>query len=119
MSAAPEKEHSMDDRVNPDVVCPPAYGLRHDELFSAANGMPDLALLKAHLLKEGRLEKKAALELVKRAQALHKEQPNVLELPYPITGEFVVQQTRTPPLSTRGVSGSRHGPPRALNCACT
>lgn len=49
--------------------------------------MPQLALLKEHLLKEGRLTQEAALELIHRATAIIRAEPNMLELKYPITGQ--------------------------------
>lgn len=52
----------------------------------ACSGLPNLAILKEHLLKEGRLTQDAALELIHRASALIKAEPNMLELKYPITG---------------------------------
>lgn len=48
-------------------------------------GLPNLAILKEHLLKEGRLTQDAALELIHRATAIIKAEPNMLELKYPIT----------------------------------
>src|SRR4051812_35220833 len=48
-------------------------------------GMPQLAILKEHLLKEGRLTMDAALDLIHRATAIIKAEPNMLELKYPIT----------------------------------
>ena len=48
-------------------------------------GLPNLAILKEHLLKEGRLTQDAALELIHRATAIIKSEPNMLELKYPIT----------------------------------
>lgn len=52
----------------------------------ATTGMPNLPVLKEHLLKEGRLTQEAALELIHRASAIIKAEPNMLELKYPITG---------------------------------
>jgi len=46
---------------------------------------PNLKVLKEHLLREGRLEWAAAEVLIEEATKLIKQEPNVLELKYPIT----------------------------------
>lgn len=75
----------MVDRVHEDVLCPPTHALTKARLFHTANGLPDMAILKDHLLKEGRLEPECAEALIAGAQAHFKTEPNTLELPYPIT----------------------------------
>jgi hypothetical protein len=51
---------------------------------------PDLAALKAHLLKEGRIEEDLFIEVIKRVGAMLKEEPNVLRLKYPVTGNILL-----------------------------
>lgn len=82
-SSADPREVPMD-RVMKDVVAPPMYPLGKDRLLDA-RGLPKLQLLKEHLLKEGRLTMDAALDLIQRATAIMKQEPNMLELKYPIT----------------------------------
>jgi len=81
--ALDEREPQMD-RVVKDVVAPPLYPLTKDRLFDK-NGKPNLAVLKAHLVREGRLAFDAAEALVKQATTLLRHEPNLLELRYPIT----------------------------------
>jgi len=74
------------DRMFPNVVAPPIHPMMMEELFDKGpNGPPNLALLKEHLLKEGRLHNDLALELISRASALLRAEPNLLELQYPLT----------------------------------
>jgi len=85
-AAAPtgaQKEIQMD-RVIKDVVAPPMWPMGKDRLWGK-NGLPNLPALKEHLLKEGRLTQDAALDLIHRASAIIKSEPNMLELKYPIT----------------------------------
>jgi hypothetical protein len=51
-------------------------------------GLPRPDRLKGHLQKEGRLEKEAAMHLVKAASKVFAAEPNMLDLRYPITGTF-------------------------------
>lgn len=50
------------------------------------SGLPNLKVLKEHLLREGRLTDEAAHELISRASALLETEDNLLELKYPLTG---------------------------------
>lgn len=72
------------DRVVKDVVCPPFWPLGKEKLFDR-RGMPVLSVLKEHLQKEGRLTMEAAMMLIDKATAIFKNEPNMLELKYPIT----------------------------------
>lgn len=65
-------------------MAPPLEPLEYDELFSS-DGKPDLAVLKEHLLKEGRLAPKAGSRLIDMAQALFTKEENLMHLKYPIT----------------------------------
>lgn len=47
--------------------------------------LPNLELLRAHLEREGRLDKPAALRLIRQARALLQREPNVLQVAYPVT----------------------------------
>jgi len=95
--ASGQKEVQMD-RVIKDVVAPPMWPMGKDHLWGK-NGLPNLPALKEHLLKEGRLTQDAALDLIHRASAIIKAEPNMLELKYPIT-----------------VCGDIHGQVRTDNC---
>lgn len=87
MSTEPEKTYVMD-RVVTDVLAPPAFPLTKEKLFSKKGDkgmLPDLQLLKDHLLREGRLSIDAGMQLISQASAIYKAEPNILELRYPIT----------------------------------
>jgi serine/threonine-protein phosphatase 2B catalytic subunit len=73
------------DRVVKSVVAPPLFPLTYAELFDASTNLPRLDVLKAHLLKEGRLDKKAYSALVERAGALLKAEDTLLTLSFPLT----------------------------------
>lgn len=72
------------DRVMKDVVAPPLHPLTINDIFDE-NDKVRLDVLKEHLMKEGRLEDGACLELTKRAAALMAKEPNMLNLQYPLT----------------------------------
>jgi serine/threonine-protein phosphatase 2B catalytic subunit len=46
--------------------------------------VPNIDLLRSHLLREGRLEKKELIELIKSASAIMKKEPNVLKMKEPV-----------------------------------
>ena len=75
-----------DDRVVKSVPAPPRRPFARELLFRPANGLPDLDALKEHLSREGRLAPDDAIELVRRAGALFRQEPNLLRLADPITG---------------------------------
>jgi serine/threonine-protein phosphatase 2B catalytic subunit len=81
MSKSPEP---FVDRVMKDVIAPPLHPLGVDKVFDK-KGIPNLAVLKEHLQKEGRLTQECALQIIRQASALLKAEPNMLELKYPIT----------------------------------
>jgi serine/threonine-protein phosphatase 2B catalytic subunit len=81
-----EANEPVMDRVVKDVVAPPLHPLSKQRLFdNPKTSLPNLVVLKEHLVKEGRLAKDAALQLVNQATALLHNEPNLLELKYPIT----------------------------------
>ena len=68
-----------------DVVCPPMYPLSREMGIDKKTGLPNLPLLKDHLLKEGRLTPDLASYIVSTASNLLKSESNLLEIKYPIT----------------------------------
>jgi serine/threonine-protein phosphatase 2B catalytic subunit len=46
--------------------------------------VPNIDLLRKHLLREGRLEKKELIEIIKGATAIMKKEPNVLKMKEPV-----------------------------------
>lgn len=73
-----------DDRMKPAVVAPPRFPMPHTELFNDDDSI-NLANLKAHLTKEGRLRLEDAYEIIRRASLVYRKEPNLLRLKDPIT----------------------------------
>lgn len=46
--------------------------------------VPNMDVLRKHLLREGRLEKKELVELIKEATAIMRKEPNVLRMKEPV-----------------------------------
>mmetsp|Transcript_34354 Transcript_34354/g.55285 ORF Transcript_34354/g.55285 Transcript_34354/m.55285 type:complete len:108 (+) Transcript_34354:114-437(+) len=78
-----------DDRVMKDVVAPPKYRLSRELLYPKGTKVPNLKVLRDHLLREGRIEEKLYVEVVKEVMAMLSKEPNVLALRVPITGNLV------------------------------
>ena len=51
-----------------------------------ADDKPDVDKLKDHLFAEGRLKKDDAVKIIKLATELFRKEPNLLEVPQPVTG---------------------------------
>jgi len=58
--------------------------LPYEKVFDTL-GLPKLEVLKAHLLKEGRLDDEVCFKLISDAADILKKEPNLLKLKYPIT----------------------------------
>lgn len=65
-----------------------------DEQFFADHGRdrtkPDVAFLKNHFYREGRLSEEQALWILEKGGDLLRLEPNVLSVDAPITGAFVL-----------------------------
>lgn len=66
------------------VPYPPGTRLSIKDLY--AEGKPSLELLKAHLVKEGRLEEEAALRIINEGAGILRKEKCMLEVEAPITG---------------------------------
>lgn len=77
---------STQERVCKDVQAP-AFTKPSDEQFydSSDPSKPNLAFLKQHFYREGRLTEEQALFIISRATDILKSEPNLLEMDAPIT----------------------------------
>ncbi|KAI4522636.1 Metallo-dependent phosphatase [Schizophyllum commune Loenen D] len=79
---------STQERVIKDVQAP-AMSTPTDEQFFANRGQdrtkPDIAFLKNHFYREGRLTEEQALWIIEQGTAILREEPNVLSVDAPIT----------------------------------
>jgi hypothetical protein len=58
-----------------------------DQFFSKTDkGKPDVAFLKTHFYREGRLKEEHALYIIDKAAQLLRAEPNVLSVDAPVTG---------------------------------
>jgi serine/threonine-protein phosphatase 2B catalytic subunit len=81
------------DRFHPrrEQVLAPATKLPTDEqLWSSEDpSKPDLAFLRDHLFREGRLTEEQALSIITKGAELLRAEPNLLDIDAPITGAAV------------------------------
>jgi len=61
---------------------------------------PDIAFLKNHFYREGRLTERQALYIIEKATDLLRSEPNVLEVDAPITGPRPFSTSLKPLTST-------------------
>lgn len=81
---APRESVQMD-RVHKDVVAPPVYDLTLEDAWDEKKNLPKLDVLRAHLVREGRLDMKLAMKILTSAQTLLRSEKNILEISYPVT----------------------------------
>jgi len=73
------------DRAVPSHPAPPALPLTDDLLFPKGNRIPDIAVLRTHLLREGRLRKESLMTLIEGACEIFAREPTLVKLKDPIT----------------------------------
>lgn len=66
------------------VPYPPGARLSVSELY--VDERPSVEVLKAHLLKEGRLEEDAALRIINEGAAILRQEKCMLDVDAPVTG---------------------------------
>ncbi|KAL6057444.1 Serine/threonine-protein phosphatase [Balamuthia mandrillaris] len=69
-------------RVMPEVV-EPVRGILAD--WWPEGGVPDCEKLRQHFIREGRLSKADVMRIVEGASKLFRQEPNVLDVPQPVT----------------------------------
>ncbi|KAJ6243904.1 serine/threonine-protein phosphatase 2b catalytic subunit 1-related [Anaeramoeba flamelloides] len=73
-----------EDRQVSEVPPPTRVLLTYEELFSEFDNCPDSFLLREHLRQEGKIEKKAILEICYQAQTIFRKEDNLLHVRSPI-----------------------------------
>lgn len=66
-------------------VTPPAAFKPTDEQLFLRNGLPNCEFLKDHFIHEGRLHEEQAIRILRAATNLLASEPNLLEVPAPVT----------------------------------
>ncbi|CAK7224332.1 3',5'-cyclic-nucleotide phosphodiesterase (PDEase) (3':5'-CNP) [Sporothrix curviconia] len=77
---------STTERVCKDVQAPATYKPTDEQFFSdETHTKPDIAFLKQHFYREGRLTEEQALFILRKGTELLRAEPNLLEMDAPIT----------------------------------
>ncbi|KAF8522667.1 Metallo-dependent phosphatase [Gautieria morchelliformis] len=77
---------STQERIVKDVQAPAMYPPTEAQFFSSEDpSKPDIAFLKNHFYREGRVTEAQALYIINKATALLRSEPNVLDVDAPIT----------------------------------
>lgn len=68
----------------------PAFSKPSDSDFYSRKdpSKPDIAFLKNHFIREGRITEEQALYIIRKGTEILKREPNLLEVDAPITGTF-------------------------------
>lgn len=70
-----------------EVQAPAVMVPTDDQFWSKERpGLPDIAFLKNHFYREGRLTEEQALYIIEKGTEILRKEPNLLEVGAPITG---------------------------------
>lgn len=80
---------STQERVIKDVQAPAFQKPTEEQFWSRQDPTkPDIAFLKNHFYREGRLTDEQALHIIRTTTEILRNEPNLLEVDAPITGEW-------------------------------
>jgi len=76
--------------IHSDVQAPAVQRPTSEDFFSKEDPeKPDIAFLKNHFFREGRITEEQALYIINKGNEILKQEPNLLEVDAPITGIFL------------------------------
>lgn len=78
-----------------------------DQFFSKTEkGKPDIAFLKNHFYREGRIREEHALHIIEKATEILHAEPNLLHVDAPVTGELFSTARRYRTVSATELNGA-------------
>lgn len=79
------KEFKTTDRIIKSVPAPTDVIPSNEQLFGNHGGLPDYNFLREHFKREGKLRQDQVLKIIKMATSIFDAEPNLLEIPPPVT----------------------------------
>lgn len=70
-------------RVVSNIPAPTLTVLTPEQVFSGSNGTPAMLLLTKHFMREGKIDRAAVMQILKKATDVLREEPNCLEIEAP------------------------------------
>lgn len=75
----------LEDRERKDILPPPQFRLKTELLYNKKTKLPDLEVLKTHLLLEGKLLKSDFLDIINSFMAIVKKEENLIYMSDPVS----------------------------------